>query len=67
MRAAFGHTGGLRADHVMGLFRLWWVPAGMTPDQGAYVRYPHEAMVGATLRLLGSVADGQPSRYAFKG
>ena len=46
MRAAFGHTGGLRADHVMGLFRLWWVPAGMTPDQGTYVRYRHEAMVG---------------------
>jgi 4-alpha-glucanotransferase len=46
MRAAFGHTGGLRADHVMGLFRLWWVPAGMTPDRGTYVRYRHEAMVG---------------------
>src|SRR5262252_535778 len=45
-RAAFGHTGGLRADHVMGLFRLWWVPSGMPPGQGAYVRYPHEAMVG---------------------
>jgi 4-alpha-glucanotransferase len=47
IRAAFGHVGGLRADHVMGLFRLWWVPAGMTPDQGTYVRYRHEAMVGA--------------------
>src|SRR5438093_3504212 len=46
MRAAFGHTGGLRADHVMGLFRLWWVPAGMAPSQGAYVPYRHEAMVG---------------------
>jgi 4-alpha-glucanotransferase len=46
IRSAFGHAGGLRADHVMGLFRLWWVPAGMTPDQGAYVRYPHRAMVG---------------------
>ena len=46
MRAAFGHTGGLRADHVMGLFRLWWVPAGMAPGQGTYVRYRHEAMVG---------------------
>ncbi len=46
IRAAFGHAGGLRADHVMGLFRLWWVPAGMAPDQGTYVRYPHEAMVG---------------------
>jgi 4-alpha-glucanotransferase len=46
IRGAFGHVGGLRADHVMGLFRLWWVPAGMTPDRGAYVRYPHEAMTG---------------------
>src|SRR5215469_13611661 len=46
IRAAFGHVGALRADHVMGLFRLWWVPAGMTPDRGAYVRYPHQATVG---------------------
>ena len=45
-RSGFRHAGGLRADHVMGLFRLWWVPAGMTPDRGAYVRYPHQAMVG---------------------
>ena len=40
------HAGGLRVDHVMGLLRLWWVPAGMTPDHGTYVRYDHEAMVG---------------------
>jgi 4-alpha-glucanotransferase len=46
IRNAFGHAGGLRADHVTGLFRLWWVPAGMTPDRGTYVRYRHEAMVG---------------------
>ncbi|HEY6279683.1 MAG TPA: 4-alpha-glucanotransferase [Streptosporangiaceae bacterium] len=46
IRAAFRHSGGLRADHALGLFRLWWVPAGMTPDQGTYVRYPHEAMTG---------------------
>ena len=44
--ATVGDAGGIRADHVMGLFRLWWVPAGMTPDQGTYVRYPHEAMTG---------------------
>jgi 4-alpha-glucanotransferase len=31
---------------VLGLFRLWWVPAGMSADQGTYVRYRHEAMVG---------------------
>ena len=46
IRAAFRHAGGLRADHALGLFRLWWVPAGMSPDQGTYVRYPHEAMTG---------------------
>jgi 4-alpha-glucanotransferase len=51
--AGFAHTGGLRADHVMGLFRLWWIPAGMPPGQGAYVRYQHEATVGA---LAGAAA-----------
>ena len=40
------HSGGLRVDHVMGLFRLWWIPEGMPPTQGSYVRYNHEAMVG---------------------
>jgi 4-alpha-glucanotransferase len=44
--AGLRHAGGLRVDHVMGLLRLWWVPAGMRPDQGTYVRYDHHAMVG---------------------
>jgi 4-alpha-glucanotransferase len=44
--ATLGHAGGIRADHVMGLLRLWWVPAGMTPDRGTYVRYDEGAMVG---------------------
>lgn len=43
---ALRHSGGLRVDHVMGLFRLWWIPEGKTPSQGTYIRYNHEAMVG---------------------
>jgi 4-alpha-glucanotransferase len=34
----------------MGLFRLWWVPPGMTPDRGTYVRYDHAATVGILAR-----------------
>lgn len=46
VRNALGHAGGVRIDHIIGLFRLWWVPEGMGPAQGTYVRYDHEAMVG---------------------
>ena len=45
LRAALLHGGGLRVDHVMGLFRLWWVPKGKPPTLGAYVRYDAEAML----------------------
>jgi len=46
IRQALRHGAGLRVDHVMGLFRLWWVPDGCTPSEGTYVRYDHEALVG---------------------
>jgi 4-alpha-glucanotransferase len=56
------NAGGLRVDHVMGLARLWWIPAGMAPDQGTYVRYDHELMGGvlaAEVARAGALAIGE--------
>ncbi|MGN6742131.1 MAG: 4-alpha-glucanotransferase [Amnibacterium sp.] len=44
--AVLRHAGGVRVDHVIGLFRLWWVPERTDASEGAYVYYDHEAMVG---------------------
>ena len=52
--ATIRHAGGMRIDHVMGLARLWWIPAGMSPGQGTYVRYDHE--------LLGGVLAAEAAR-----
>ena len=45
LRAVLAHADGLRIDHVMGLWRLWWVPPGAAPDRGTYVHYDAEVML----------------------
>lgn len=40
------NAGGVRIDHIIGLFRLWWIPDGCSPKEGTYVRYDHQALIG---------------------
>ena len=39
------YYGALRLDHVMSLYRLWWVPAGCAATAGAYVHYPLQQLM----------------------
>ncbi|GAB3492683.1 4-alpha-glucanotransferase [Nocardiopsis coralliicola] len=62
LRQSMRHSGGVRIDHVMGLFRLWWIPEGGSPADGAYVRYDPEGMVGSLLlcaQETGSLVIGE--------
>lgn len=76
LRANMRHAGALRIDHVMGLMRLFCIPAGMPSSEGTYMQYPFEELLGV-LALesvrnrcmvvgedLGTVPDGFRERTA---
>ncbi|MBX6425483.1 MAG: 4-alpha-glucanotransferase [Variibacter sp.] len=45
LRAAMRHAGAIRLDHVLGLNRLFLIPFGLGPQDGAYVRYPLQGLL----------------------
>lgn len=46
VRSLLRHAGGVRIDHVLGMFRLWWIPEGATARDGTYVAYDADAVLG---------------------
>ena len=62
LRSVLSYSGAVRIDHILGLFRLWWIPEGREASAGAYVSYDHEAMVGIVLleaQRAGAVVIGE--------
>ena len=62
VRAALANAGAVRIDHILGMFRLWWIPDGYAATEGTYVYYDHEAMMGVILleaQRAGAVVIGE--------
>ncbi|MCP5199051.1 MAG: 4-alpha-glucanotransferase [Gammaproteobacteria bacterium] len=79
LAANMRHAGALRIDHVMALYRLFWIPAGRCGEDGAYLRQPFDCLA-AVVALesvrnrclvvgedLGSVPDGLREALAARG
>lgn len=45
VRSSLWGAAGIRIDHIMGMERLYWVPADAHPDEGVYVRYDLDEML----------------------
>lgn len=58
VRAAMTGAGSLRMDHVIGLFRLWWIPEDTSPQDGCYVYMPYQDLTAIV--ALESVRAGVP-------
>jgi 4-alpha-glucanotransferase len=62
VRAVLRNAGGVRIDHVLGMFRMWWVPETGTAMDGTYVAYDADAMLGVVTleaELAGAVVIGE--------
>ncbi|MGN6474387.1 MAG: 4-alpha-glucanotransferase [Mycobacteriales bacterium] len=62
LRVAMRFARAIRIDHILGLQRLYWIPAGLDATAGAYVRYRHDellAIVATEARRAGVTVIGE--------